>query len=407
VNRRIALCACLLLALAACGGGSGTSGADAAVEYDVPEDPGAAEDAAPETVPDAAMDLGPETCTPDCASRECGDDGCGGSCGTCPGGCGGILTCYEGSCGAVPCCPNCAERQCGSDGCYGTCGTCAGPDMECDMLRGECVVHCDWTTDRPFLWSATGVVSSMQTPATTAIVQATCFDYTGDGLGDNGLKGLADQVNGPIADAIAADSFALLLELAGVTDFTDTASFVLNGLVGTSTATPPVAQGDFLVQERSYVPDICLPMIQFQGARITAGALAAGPHEFQLSIPVSEGLVIDATLIQAMIKANITAGATADGFAATDGVLSGVLTKLQLETAIAKLQASCDAAPADAKPDYCSSLKFAFSAMTLLFDLHQVGDGTFVARTKELPGDAASVCLTFTLSKARVIDMAP
>jgi hypothetical protein len=126
-----------------------------------------------------------------------------------------------------------------------------------------------------------------------------------------------------------------------------------------------------------------------------------------LSIPVSEGLVIDATLIQAKVKANITAGATADGFAATEGVLSGVLTKQQLETAIAKLQASCDAAPADAKPDYCSSLKVALSAMNLLFDLHQVGDGTFVARTKELPGDAASVCLTFTLSKARVVDMAP
>jgi hypothetical protein len=406
VNRRIALCACLLLALAACAGGSGVQGGDPAVDHDLPADPGVAEDAAPEAAPDAAIDLGPEVCTPDCENRECGDDGCGGSCGTCHYGCGGILTCYEGSCG-VPCCPNCTGRSCGSDGCGGICGACTAPNTTCAELIGKCVVACDWTTDRPFLWSATGVVSSMQTPATTEIGQATCFDYSGDGLGDNGLRGLANQVNGPIADAIAAGSFALLLELAGVTDFTDTASFVLNGLLGTSTATPPVAQGDFLVQEGSYVPDICLPMIRFEGARITAGALSAGPSEFQLSIPVSEGLVIDATLIQAKVKANITAGATADGFAATEGVLSGVLTKQQLETAIAKLQASCDAAPADAKPDYCSSLKVALSAMNLLFDLHQVGDGTFVARTKELPGDAASVCLTFTLSKARVVDMAP
>jgi hypothetical protein len=41
--------------------------------------------------------------------------------------------------------------------------------------------------------------------------------------------------------------------------------------------------------------------------------------------------------------------------------------------------------------------------MNLLFDLHQVGDGTYVAKTKDLPGDAASICLMFTLSKARVV----
>src|SRR4051794_36977275 len=27
----------------------------------------------------------PPTCTPNCTGRICGDDGCGGSCGTCPG----------------------------------------------------------------------------------------------------------------------------------------------------------------------------------------------------------------------------------------------------------------------------------------------------------------------------------
>ena len=43
----------------------------------------------------------------------------------------------------------------------------------------------------------------------------------------------------------------------------------------------------------------------------------------------------------------------------------------------------------------------------LLLALAACGDGTFVAKTKELPGDAASVCLTFTLAKAKVVDMAP
>jgi hypothetical protein len=29
---------------------------------------------------------GSSACQPDCNGKQCGDDGCGGSCGTCPGG---------------------------------------------------------------------------------------------------------------------------------------------------------------------------------------------------------------------------------------------------------------------------------------------------------------------------------
>ena len=39
-------------------------------------------------------------CTPDCTGKECGDDGCGGSCGTCvpsPGGCCSGGTCQPGT----------------------------------------------------------------------------------------------------------------------------------------------------------------------------------------------------------------------------------------------------------------------------------------------------------------------
>lgn len=42
--------------------------------------------------------LGPSSCTPSCGSHTCGDDGCGGSCGTCEGG----ETCNDGTCGAAP-----------------------------------------------------------------------------------------------------------------------------------------------------------------------------------------------------------------------------------------------------------------------------------------------------------------
>ncbi|MBS1118592.1 MAG: Tryptophan synthase alpha chain, partial [Deltaproteobacteria bacterium] len=74
-------------------------------------------------------------CTPDCTGRTCGDNGCGGECGTCDVGkqCSAL-----GQCEAI-CVPNCIDRQCGDDGCGGSCGTCDGtcrPDGTCD---GTCV----------------------------------------------------------------------------------------------------------------------------------------------------------------------------------------------------------------------------------------------------------------------------
>ena len=58
-----------------------------------------------------------DTCTASCNGRECGDDGCGGSCGECWG-----EACIDGICGG--CQPQCSARECGDDGCGGSCGTC-------------------------------------------------------------------------------------------------------------------------------------------------------------------------------------------------------------------------------------------------------------------------------------------
>jgi hypothetical protein len=61
-----------------------------------------------------------------CANKQCGDDGCGGSCGTCADG----LSCQAGSC-APPgaCAPRCEGKPAGADdGCGGACaGGAAGP----------------------------------------------------------------------------------------------------------------------------------------------------------------------------------------------------------------------------------------------------------------------------------------
>lgn len=61
-----------------------------------------------------------EACAPQCAGRECGADGCGGTCGDCAEG----VDCDNGLCAA--CVPQCDDRACGDDGCDGVCGDCAG-----------------------------------------------------------------------------------------------------------------------------------------------------------------------------------------------------------------------------------------------------------------------------------------
>ena len=75
-----------------------------------------------------------EECMPDCSGRECGDDGCGGSCGECVGGdlCNALGTCYDPS----NCIPECTDRACGDDSCGGSCGSCGGGEL-CDDL-GTC-----------------------------------------------------------------------------------------------------------------------------------------------------------------------------------------------------------------------------------------------------------------------------
>ncbi len=89
-----------------------------------------------------------ESCTPDCpAGKNCGDDGCGGTCGTCTGAnqwcdeaggvcktclkelcdgvcCGEGTVCDEASKTCKACTPDCTNKDCGDNGCGGSCGTC-------------------------------------------------------------------------------------------------------------------------------------------------------------------------------------------------------------------------------------------------------------------------------------------
>lgn len=75
---------------------------------------------------------GDEGCVVPCAGRDCGEDGFGGSCGSCDAG---SLCDVNGKC-VVPC----ATRECGDDGFGGSCGSCQA-DARCNE-QGRCFDPC-------------------------------------------------------------------------------------------------------------------------------------------------------------------------------------------------------------------------------------------------------------------------
>ena len=76
-------------------------------------------------------------CNPDCNGLQCGPDGCGGSCGTCPTG----NTCDPNTGQCTTCQPSCQNKQCGPDGCGSSCGTC-WPGHICDQGQCTCLPNC-------------------------------------------------------------------------------------------------------------------------------------------------------------------------------------------------------------------------------------------------------------------------
>ncbi len=122
-------------------------------------------------------------CQPDCDGKACGDDGCGGSCGSCEGNqeCnqyGACMVCEPGApvclgnsvstcndsgdgyigvpqdCSATPetplceggicvCVSECEGKVCGDDGCGGSCGSCEDAGTECSEGQCVCAPQCD------------------------------------------------------------------------------------------------------------------------------------------------------------------------------------------------------------------------------------------------------------------------
>ena len=128
-------------------------------------------------------------CLPDCEGLECGDDGCGGSCGVCDSEATEYCT-REQRCEDIPTCGGCPgclrDRECCDAGVIDELRIATGPDAE---------------TGDP----------------------GCCCDYDGDGIADNALATLVanvgsmadlnlDDVNALVAESIASGAFLVLLD---------------------------------------------------------------------------------------------------------------------------------------------------------------------------------------------------
>ncbi|MEO7095512.1 MAG: hypothetical protein ABI175_19810 [Polyangiales bacterium] len=153
------------------------------------------------------------SCTPSCTGKTCGDNGCGGSCGTCPFGKACDAT---GAC-VTTCTPACTGKTCGPDGCGGSCGTCTAP-ATCSAA-GTCV-----TAGLDAGKTDTAVADSSG-------VDATGTDASGDGAtkdsgattGDTG--GPRPDTGGTIGDTGPLDPDASLPDPDGGNDAAPDAAF--------------------------------------------------------------------------------------------------------------------------------------------------------------------------------------
>jgi len=127
-------------------------------------------------------------CQPNCTDKQCGDDGCGGSCGPCPAG----QSCDAGKCKPGQCQPDCAGKQCGDDGCGGSCGVCAaGQTCKSGKCEAACVPACSGKDCGPDgCGGSCGVCPASFTCQSSKCLPGCNPDCTAKECGDDGCGGL-------------------------------------------------------------------------------------------------------------------------------------------------------------------------------------------------------------------------
>ena len=121
---------------------------------------------------DLEFGMAVECCTPSCEGKVCGDDGCGGTCGSCTVE---SEVCFEGLC----CEPACPIDGCGtSDGCGGICGCPKG--KICDSgVCGEPQTTCSAVNFITCGQTLTGLSNAAE-GSTKAFSKYSCQDWSSD-----------------------------------------------------------------------------------------------------------------------------------------------------------------------------------------------------------------------------------
>jgi hypothetical protein len=327
-----------------------------------------------------------------------------------PNDCDGLCELDKPFCVVVSGIARCFQCQVDDD-CTGISPACSCSEdagWSCVMQFGTAcqpdVLQCNYPEDLPTTWGPAGVANYLHVPA-NADEKVVCFDYTGDGLGDCQLTGSASQINPPLADMITAGKTAIVLEFKGVGDLTYNPGFTLYGVVGTP-VTEGILSGDIYADTEDILfnKDTCEPAIIFD-AEILDGVLTGQSDKITVRIFITSELAVPVVLVDARISAVLVQSGT--GVEASEGVMSGVVTKQALTEVIDGLQEACDMDPQPAEVvDICPYLRISPNPV-MLFDLHQMEDGSYINKDAENYGDAMSVCFTFTLAPATIVGYRP
>jgi len=236
----------------------------------------------------------------------------------------------------IPCEPQCEGKQCGPDGCGGSCGTCS-------------TLNCPNLFFYPTVQKVVGLAMGSGGHAGEALDidddPDTCSP-AGDCEGgyNNQLSGLVNQLTAfvspddELTKALEDGQIVLLLELAGLA--MDGTEFPINMYLGEPEAEKEVCDWqaekcEYLVLPESFDPDSCAPMVSFTNATVTGGGkmVAGGSGYFiVLSIPIAEGVALSITASMARIEGDLSG--EGETMTIDNGLIGGAVRKDQLMAAV-------------------------------------------------------------------------
>lgn len=254
-----------------------------------------------------------DPCADACVGKECGDDGCGGSCGSCAG----QTTCVEGQCQS--CEPDCAWKECGNDGCGGTCGSC-GQGEKC-AWDSKCYGNCNVAA---IIGDDIQKVTYMDIGKGGHQGQGIDIDHNSDSCApdgdcsggiDNQISSLADGLQNEydptvqLEIALEDGDFIILWELVNA-DFSGKpfvlAMYIGDTVVDKSQCNYQSEKCDYEVDAESFNMTQCMPLASLDNATVVNNHLTAGGKEYSLggTFPLGD-ISLSVTLEMVHVEGNI------------------------------------------------------------------------------------------------------